>query len=149
LLQTLEHIRQVAAARMGLASGSPEPVIPASVPKIAVVSGPRTCFTLSGRQVQEAECDITARMISMGQPHRAIPVTGALCLAVASKVAGSVPHSLARSGAAPMRIAHPSGTLVVDADIDTSDTVPQVRSATFYRTARRLFDGHVWFDAVG
>jgi 2-methylaconitate isomerase len=149
VLQALEYIRRAAAVLMGLTSGCAEADVPASVPKIAIVSAPRAARTLSGRQVASYECDIVARMISMGQPHRAIPVTGALCLAVAARIPGSVPQKLAtatdgREGA-PLRVAHPSGILLVDSVISSDREVPHVRSATMYRTARRLFDGYVWY----
>ena len=63
--------------------------------------------------------DIAVRMISIGQPHRAVPLTGALCLAAACRVPGSVPWRMlseaARSG--PVRIGHPSGVVLVDAEV--------------------------------
>ena len=36
----------------------------------------------------------------------------------ASRVAGSLPHALARADAGPITIAHPSGTTVVDAAVE-------------------------------
>ena len=40
--------------------------------------------------------DIVVRMISVGQAHRAVPLTGALCLAVATRLAGTIPATLAK-----------------------------------------------------
>ena len=87
------------------------------------------------------------RMISIGQPHRAVPLTGALCLAAACRVPGSVPFTMlgtaARTG--PLRIGHPSGVVLVDAETDPEAESVHVRHATVYRTARRLFTGEVYY----
>jgi 2-methylaconitate isomerase len=82
-------------------------------------------------------------MISVGQPHRAVPITGAICLSVASRVPGSIPESL--SGAkGPIRIAHPSGVTLVDASVSVSNTGEvKAEFGAVYRSARRLFEGNV------
>jgi 2-methylaconitate cis-trans-isomerase PrpF len=38
----------------------------------------------------------------------------------------------------------PSGILTVGADVAQEDGAWVARSGSFYRTARRLFDGRVW-----
>ena len=49
--------------------------------------------------------------------------------------------------AAPLRIVHPSGTILVAAEIRPDLTVPH---ATVFRTARRLFQGEVlWQPPTG
>jgi 2-methylaconitate cis-trans-isomerase PrpF len=100
-------------------------------------------------------------MISIGQPHRAVPLTGAMCLAVASRIEGTVVHRMARPSAAPadpVRIAQPSGLTVVGAAVrrggargETHDEPRQwfAESATVYRTARRLMEGWVFVRAAG
>jgi 2-methylaconitate cis-trans-isomerase PrpF len=89
-------------------------------------------------------------VISNGQPHRATPLTGALCLAVATRLAGSIPAEMAR-GLRPensaIRIGHPSGTIVVDAHVTESTDGPRAAYAAVYRTARRLFEGRVLYRA--
>jgi 2-methylaconitate isomerase len=86
-------------------------------------------------------------MISVGQPHRAVPITGATCLAIAVRIAGSLPHRLARAGNGPITIAHPSGTTVVDAAVEHSEVPAKARAihGAVYRTARRLFEGSVFY----
>ena len=95
--------------------------------------------------------DISVRMISIGQPHQAVPLTGALCLAAAARVPGSVAWRLlseaARSG--PLRIGHPSGVVLVDADVETTPEGVKILQGTVYRTARRLFQGEVLYRAPG
>jgi 2-methylaconitate cis-trans-isomerase PrpF len=95
--------------------------------------------------------DIAVRMMSNGQAHRATPLTGALCLAVATRIPGSIPHEMARrlaEGTSQIRIGHASGVIVVDARIgQTTGGQPHAEYAAVYRTARRLFDGRVHYRA--
>ena len=51
---------------------------------------------LSGRTLAPADMDIAVRMMSNGQAHRATPLTAALCLAVATRVPGSIPNEMAK-----------------------------------------------------
>ncbi|HRD77439.1 MAG TPA: PrpF domain-containing protein, partial [Hyphomicrobiaceae bacterium] len=95
-LATLEEIRARASVAMGLAPNLSNAARLKSIPKIAVVTSPRAATTLSGRELGAADMEIAARMISVGQPHRAIPLTGALCLAVATRTPGTIPNRLAR-----------------------------------------------------
>jgi 2-methylaconitate cis-trans-isomerase PrpF len=81
-------------------------------------------------------------MISVGLPHRATPITGAICLAVASRIPGSIPAGLAKSDG-PIRIAHPSGVTLVDAGVSSSGGAMKAEYGAVYRTARRLFEGNV------
>jgi 2-methylaconitate cis-trans-isomerase PrpF len=85
-------------------------------------------------------------MISNGQPHRALPLTGSLCTAVAVGIDGTVPNALARRHRDPqaLRLAMPSGVLTVAADVAQDNGAWLARSGCFYRTTRRLFDGFVY-----
>ncbi|MEL0002106.1 MAG: PrpF domain-containing protein, partial [Rhodospirillales bacterium] len=102
---------------------------------------------LTGERMAADQVDIIARMISIGQPHRAIPLTGALCLAVGTQLGGSIPHALCRSGRAQVRIGQPSGLTVVEAKMSTVDGVLHAESASVVRTQRRLFSGYVYVPA--
>src|SRR3546814_17078967 len=88
------------------------------MPKIGIVARPRSYETLSGRTVAVGDADLVVRMISVGQPHRAIQLTAAICAAVAARLPGSVPQTLASAGDGPIRIGHASGVVVVDAKVD-------------------------------
>ena len=68
---------------------------------------PVAMSVLSGRKLAPADMDIAVRMMSNGQAHRATPLTGALCLAVATRIPGSIPNEMARrlaEGASQIRI---------------------------------------------
>ena len=81
---------------------SPPPARIASIPKVAMVCAPAAAPTLSGRRARGRQRSISrVRMISVGQPHRAVPITGAICLAVAARVPGTIPHRLCAAGDRP------------------------------------------------
>jgi hypothetical protein len=84
-------------------------------------------------------------MISVGQPQRAVPITGAIYLAVATRIRGSIPAGLSRPNG-PIRIAHPSGVTLVDAAVSVSSSgVAKADYGAVYRSARRLFEGNVLY----
>ena len=147
LLETLEALRRAASVRMGLAPSLEAAARITSIPKLGLLAAPMETTLLSGRTLAADQADIVARMISVGQPHRAIPLTGALCLAVACRIPGSLANTLARPSdpTAPIRIAHPSGSIMVAAEIRLDPSGPNltVPHATVFRTARRLFQGEV------
>ena len=68
-----------------------------------MVAPAREARTLAGERLAAEDADITVRMISIGQPHRAVPLTGAMCLAVASRIEGTVVNRIARPSASPDR----------------------------------------------
>jgi 2-methylaconitate isomerase len=142
-LQRMEAIRCAASVKMGIAPDLDQARRMTGIPKVAMVSGPRAGRTLSGRELAASDADIWVRMISVGQPHRAVPITGAICLAVATRIAGSIPADLSRPNG-PIRIAHPSGVTLVDAAVSLSGSgVAKADYGAVYRSARRLFEGNV------
>ncbi len=143
LMALLDRLRRAAGVAMGL-GGAPERVGLAS-PRIALVAPPSPSRTLDGQVLDPAGHDITVRMLSMERPHRAVPMTGAMGLAVACRIAGSVPHALATAGARPdeIRVAHPSGVVTVGAEVRQTNTGWLAESAVVFRTARRLMQGEV------
>jgi 2-methylaconitate cis-trans-isomerase PrpF len=140
----LDRLRRLAGVLMGLAP-APEAVELAS-PKIAVLCPPRPFRTLDGRLVAAADHDVGVRMLSMERAHRAVPVTGALCLGVACRVAGTVAQALAatQDGAGgPVRVGNPSGVVQVAAEVAATPHGWRAGSAGLYRTARTLMRGEV------
>jgi 2-methylaconitate cis-trans-isomerase PrpF len=142
-LERMESIRCAASVKMGIAPDLDRARRITGIPKVAMVAPPRRGQTLSGRELAVSDADIWVRMISVGQPHRAVPITGAICLAVATRIPGSVPARLSQP-AGSIRIAHPSGITLVDAGISISDAGDvKAEYGAVYRTARRLFEGTV------
>src|SRR5690606_14398750 len=94
--------------------------------------------------------DLTCRAVSMGNVHRALPLTSSLCNAVASRIEGTLQHRHARKPAGPdadVRIIHPSGVIPVAARVRRRDDGWFAEEAAAYRTQRRLFDGFVYVPA--
>ncbi len=150
LLERLEAIRIAASRRMGIAKTPEEAARKPSIPKVAMVTIPKDSRTLSGEPLSADSADVTVRMISLEQPHRAVPLTGAMCLAVASRIEGSLVHRIARRPTGmdePVRIAQPSGLTVVGASVRREGDSWHAEQATVYRTARRLMDGAVYVRA--
>jgi 2-methylaconitate cis-trans-isomerase PrpF len=145
LLERLQSIRRQAAIAMGIARDDAEARTVAAVPIIGFVAPPMDAPTLSGDPVAPEQVDLTARFLSNGQPHRALPLTASVCTAVAASIAGTlVAEALGPEAGAQVRIGMPSGILTVGADVGRDGTGQWVaHSGAFYRTARRLFDGRI------
>ncbi|KAK5713835.1 hypothetical protein LTR17_017410 [Elasticomyces elasticus] len=134
----LETIRRAGAQKMGL-----NPEIQ-SVPKIVLLSPPST------EEVGEG-VDIVCRALSMGQPHRAVPLTLALNLGVSCGIEDTLGNLLAvnveggkgkgaGTGKGSVIIAHPSGTVEVGF---TRGEDGEVQSVEMGRTGRVLMRGEV------
>lgn len=143
-MEKLAAIRLHASVAMGIAPTLQEARARKAVPFIGFVSQAQDAVTLSGDALAAGAADLTLRMLSNGQPHRALPLTASLCAAVAARIEGSVVARVTRRDAGErLRLAMPSGVLAVGAQTRCDNGVWQVRSGSFYRTARRLFEGHV------
>jgi 2-methylaconitate cis-trans-isomerase PrpF len=143
LIARLERIRATAAVRIGLAAdieGASR--TSQAVPKVALVAPARTYRDLSGNEVRAESTDVCARIMSMGKAHRAFALTGAMCLAVAARIPGTMVHAMvgpsaAADPSADIRIGHPSGVLPVAASVRGG----HADKVVVYRTARRLMEG--------
>jgi 2-methylaconitate cis-trans-isomerase PrpF len=146
-LERMEAIRCAASVAMGIAPDLAAAGRIPSVPKVAMIAAPARMATLSGRLLEPGDMSLAIRMLSMGQPHRAVPITGATCLGIAVRVVGSLPHAMAEVGDGPITVAHPSGATVVDAAVEHADDPARARAihGAVYRTARRLFEGQVFY----
>jgi 2-methylaconitate cis-trans-isomerase PrpF len=125
ILAHLEAIRLEAGLRMGLGdvSGS-------VVPKVGILSGARHGGTITSRYFMNAQ-----------RCHKGHAVTGALCIAAACRLPGSVAHDLATPSLTSLvNLEHPSGRTEIDLSFDASGHVSR---ASLVRTARRIFEGNV------
>jgi 2-methylaconitate cis-trans-isomerase PrpF len=147
LCARLEAIRLEAARRMEI-PGS------AAQPKIAMVAPPAAFSALDGRSYGQDDVDLLARVMSMGNCHRAFALTAAMCLAVAARIPETVVAEAAKPalsedglseerGGSDLRLGHPSGVTPIAASVTTRDGQPWAEHVTVYRTARRLMEGFV------
>jgi 2-methylaconitate cis-trans-isomerase PrpF len=144
VLDRIATIRCHASVAMGIAKTLDE-ARAKSMPQIGFVSAPQDAVTLSGEKLPASAADLTVRIISNGQPHRALPLTGSLCTAVAAGIEGTIPHQFARpSTSGTLRLAMPSGVLTVGGEVVREGNSWRAVRGSFYRTARRLFEGYVY-----
>ncbi|MBC5765837.1 2-methylaconitate cis-trans isomerase PrpF family protein [Ramlibacter albus] len=145
VLDQLREVRLYASVKMGITRSLDDARNKPMIPMIAFVSAPQDSPIIGGGTVRKEDCDLVVRMISNGQPHRALPLTGSLCTAVAAQIEGSIPHQLANARRGqPLRLAMPSGVLSVDASVVRREAGWHAEHGSFYRTTRRLFEGWVY-----
>ncbi|KAH8129263.1 hypothetical protein FP744_10000208 [Trichoderma asperellum] len=127
-LALLEAIRREAAELMGMDPNT------SSVPKVVILFMPIDKEVSTGANI---ECLV----LSMGQVHKAIPLTLALNLGVACQMEGTLASRLARNLPQDntVTIQHPSGVIDVGVDILGED----VLTASLCSTARLLMKGQV------
>ena len=138
----LEEVRTAAGLLMGLGD-----VTASTVPKMTLVAPPRT---VAG--------DICTRTFIPHRCHEAIGVLGAVSVATATVLPGTVGHGMVPAGAGwedgpaeasridrVVTLEHPTGTFDAAVVLATlPDGAPTVKSAGIIRTARKLFDGLVF-----
>ena len=137
LKRRLECVRLEAGRLMGLGD-----VTDKVVPKMTLVAPPRNGGTISTRTFIPHVC------------HASIGVLGAVSVATACLLPGSVPASMTvmppgspANGSTRLSVEHPTGEFSVDLDVSMGPTGPEVKRAALLRTARKLFSGHVYVSA--
>jgi 2-methylaconitate cis-trans-isomerase PrpF len=146
VMAKLEAIRRVGSVAMGITGNAEDAAKNKSVPFVGFVSAAQDAKMLSGASIAAGDIDLTGRVISNGQPHRALPLTVSLCMAVAARIEGGVVSDVLRKGTgpeAPIRIGMPSGILTVAATVKQKDGQWHAEQGAFYRTQRRMFEGQV------
>ncbi|MFW5330010.1 4-oxalomesaconate tautomerase [Hydrogenophaga sp. ZJX-1] len=125
LLARIEALRLQAGLRMGLGdvSGS-------VVPKPVLVSA------------GDAPNSITSRYFTPHKCHASHAVTGAIGVATAFALPGTVASGVARSpGRHPLVVLHPAGQIDVEVELDGVGDAATVQSAALVRTARKIMQG--------
>ncbi|KAI1131595.1 DUF453-domain-containing protein [Nemania abortiva] len=143
LKERLEAIRRAGAARMGL-----DPDVQ-SVPKIVLLF-PSPQSAENAKDADDDGVDVRCLAMSMGQAHKAVPLTLALCLGAAANIEGTVAAQVRRkkrrngndkTTSSSVVIGHPSGTVEIGATFEKGEIV----SADLHRTARILMKGEVYY----
>ncbi|MBL0141008.1 MAG: 2-methylaconitate cis-trans isomerase PrpF [Betaproteobacteria bacterium] len=150
LLARCESVRAHGAVAMGHASSVEEASTSRlHTPKLAFMSAPQSYVASDGKTVGADTIDVTARILSMGKLHHAMTGTGAVAIAVAASIPGTVVQRCARPECDPaqVRFGHPSGTLTVGAEATLRDGQWAVTKAVMSRSARRLMEGWVCVPA--
>ncbi|MGD1888460.1 MAG: 2-methylaconitate cis-trans isomerase PrpF family protein [Cohaesibacteraceae bacterium] len=153
VMAKLDAIRRVAGGAAGLADTPGD--VPMSNPKVALVAPPAPFTALDGRHYAAEDADVSVRLISMGNTHRAITLPGGMCTAVAAQIPGTLIHAIVANRHSKneqddnkvLRIANPSGVLPVAAEVQQSGNGPHAVSATTFRTQRLIMEGSVMVPA--
>jgi len=121
-LERLDAVRRAGAVAMGLAA-TPEGAERA-IPKLAI-AGPADASSTPER------ADVQIMMLSMGNPHPALAITGSVGLTIAAATAGTVvQRALAAPAGGDLQIRTPAGTISTwRRSIDGSDVVGSTRTA--------------------
>ncbi len=133
LFARVEKIRLEAGRRMGFGDVSDK-----VIPKVGLLSPPRT-----------PDGTITSRYLTPHALHNAHAVTGAVCVASACAVPGSIAHEMARAETTNPRtiwIEHPSGLVDVVLETKGEGAGMDVVAGTL-RTARPIMKGEVLVPA--
>ena len=121
LFTRLERLRREAGRRMGLGD-----VTGRVIPKIGILSPARHGGAITSRYLVPA--------------HSA---TGALCVAAAARLEGTIAFDIATPKGDAVTVEHPSGQIAVAMQVDGE----RVLRAELVRTARRIFEGRVLVPA--
>ena len=133
LFRRIEAIRIEAALRMGLGDATGK-----VLPKVALLAPPARSGSLSSRYLTPWTC------------HAAHAVTGALCVAAAARVPGSVAAQMGDDARDTDRIVieHPAGKIEMRVEVEPTGVagVPTISRAGVVRTARLLLAGRVFVN---
>jgi 2-methylaconitate isomerase len=153
LLALAEKVRAHGALAMGLIKTLEGAAQRQGTPKLAFVAKPAGYTASDGRKVEASSIDLLARIFSMGVLHHAMTGTGAVAIAAASAIPGTVVSRLAAINATSgkdgrVRFGHPSGVLAVGAEACEERGQWKVTKVSLSRTARRLMEGWVRVPAA-
>lgn len=145
LLARCETIRAHCTVAMGLAATAEEATrLRPHTPKLCFVARPQSYQAAGGKFVEPADIDVIARILSMGKLHHAITGTGAVAVAVAAALDGTLVNRIVGEiGDRQVRMGHTAGSVAVGAKTVLEDGGWSVDKAVMSRSARRLMEGWV------
>lgn len=143
LMARMDAVRRAGAVAMGMADAVG--TVTLSNPKVAIVAAPCPFTAVDGRTHAAESHDVAVRLISMGNFHRAITLTGGMCTAVAARIPGTIVAGLSGGDGETLRVGNPSGVLPVSARVEMDADGPVAVSAGTFRTQRRIMEGFVLY----
>ena len=131
LMSKIEKIRMEAGQSMGMGD-----VTNSVLPKVGILSKPR----MKGN-------NITSRYLTPHSLHVSHAVTGAICVATALKLKGTVAAEVGVTNGENIEIVnieHPSGIIEIKLEMEMKDGKPNVKKAGTIRTVRKIMAGVVF-----
>lgn len=148
LLARFEAIRAHGAVAMGLAESVEYAMNKRQhTPKIAFFGEAASYTSSDGKEIRVEDIHILARILSMGKLHHAMTGTGAVAIAAAAAIPGTIVSKILGDTMSEIRFGHPSGTLKVGAEAIHEETNWVVKKVVMSRSARRLMEGFVLIPA--
>ena len=150
LLALAEAVRSHGAVAMGLVKTAQEATENRPhTPKLSFVATPASYTASDGKKIEAGGIDLLARIFSMGVLHHAMTGTGAVAIAAAAAIPGTVVSRIAPVGAdGRVKFGHPSGVLIVGAEAREKNGQWAVSKVMMSRSARRLMEGWVRVPAA-
>jgi 2-methylaconitate cis-trans-isomerase PrpF/tripartite-type tricarboxylate transporter receptor subunit TctC len=131
LLERLESLRRQAGAAMGLGD-----VSNSVIPKPVIVSA------------GDGADSITSRYFTPRRCHASHAVTGAIGVATAFALPGTVASGDATSGGRRhIAVLHPAGRIEVEVEVEGAGAEARIERAALLRTARKIFQGELHLPA--
>lgn len=150
LLDRLDAIRSAVLIELGLATRESAPaIIRRSVnPLIHILAEPKSYRSLNGNHIDAGDCDLISRSYARRAFSKAFPGTGAIGVAVASRVTGTLATRYGSNAIdrRQIRIGHPSGCLGVETIVSEVEKTVSIQRALIGRTARVLMEGTAYLD---
>ncbi|SFG76957.1 2-methylaconitate cis-trans isomerase PrpF family protein [Oribacterium sp. WCC10] len=142
VMEHIERIRGMAAVKFGFVEDFMEARTKAtSAPKVSIISEAQDYVNMDGADVSGEKMDICVRAISVGQLHKAYPMTVAVATGAAAKIPGTIVNEIVKDVPGDIiRLGHSSGVTEVDMKMDGE----KVLKGGVTRTARRIMDGYVY-----
>lgn len=147
LLEIIERIRGTVAQGIGLVDKWEDAAAQTTgSPKLIILSPPMDYIDIAGRAVKKDDMDICVRVVSVGEVHKASPLTGATAIGGAAFIKDSIMQSYLedRKLTNSVRIGHPSGVMKVYVDYEIVDGQIRFNGIACQRTARKIMDGYVY-----
>ena len=147
-LERFERLRAYGALRMGLIERIEDAANRQHTPKVAFVAPAADYVASSGKPIAAGDIDLNVRALSMGKLHHAMMGTGAVAIATAAAIPGTLVNLAAGGGERNAVVfGHPSGTLRVGAEAVQRDGEWKVIKVVMSRSARVLMEGAVRIPA--
>ena len=142
LLASLEAVRTGGAELMGASTGVRNAARLLAETRVVWIAAPAGYKTSLGLDVPQASVDVLARVLSDGRMQQTFDSAGAISMAAATALPGSLVAQVARTlPGVGTRIGHASGVLTVDASVVRRANAWVMERASMSRSARFLMSG--------
>lgn len=140
-LDYIEEIRSISAELCGFCIKEEATTKSPAVPKSTIVSGAQEYTAVNGKKYSKEDSDILVRMMSMQKPHKALAITGAICIVYALYEDGTIVNKLIqdKNKIKTVKIGHPGGVMEAIPNLINGN----LKGVKVERTARMIAEGQL------